>query len=300
MSKAHWLALLSISGVGGVTARRLIETFGSVEAVFEAADDELDSVPRFSPEMIEQLHSISLEAVESQLDSLSDEGIDVLTWEDESYPANLRQVNDAPPLLFMCGRLRKGDSAAVAIVGTREPTPRSASLAEQLGFELASRGLTVVSGLALGIDAAGHRGALRAEDGRTLAVLGSGLRSIFPRENMSLAEQVSLHGALLSELRPNTSASGPALMARDRIVSGLSRAVIVVEAGERSGTMDTARRARSQDRLLIAVPGSPGANLLLAGGAERLDPDTLDLDAFAQRIRESPVGGDTPQQLGLF
>lgn len=300
MGKAHWLALLSIPGVGGVTARRLIEAFGSVEAVFEAPDEELDRVPRVSGQMIEQLHRISLEAVEDELVSLDDEGIEVMTWDDDAYPANLRHVSDAPPLLFVTGRLRPGDSAAVAIVGTREPGPRAAALAEQLGFELAGMGLTVVSGLAMGVDTAGHRGALRAEDGRTLAVLGSGLHAIFPRENMELAEQITRHGALLSELRPNTPASGPALMARDRIVSGLSRAVIVVEAGEHSGTMDTARRARSQERLLIAVPGSPGADLLLSGGAVRLEPERVDLDALAQRIRSHPLGGEAPQQLGLL
>lgn len=300
MSKAHWLALLSIPGVGGATARRLLETFGSIEEVFAAPAGDLAQTPRFSEEMAEKLHALSLEAVEDELAALDDEGIDVLTWDDAAYPANLRLVKDGPPLLYVYGRLLKQDGEAAAIVGTRQPSARAAVLAEQLAFELASRGLTIVSGLALGIDTAGHRGALRAEDGRTLAVPGSGLRSIFPRENVPLAEQVARHGALLSELRPNTPASGPALMARDRIVSGLSRAVIVVEAGEHSGTMDTARRARAQERLLIAVPGSPGTDLLLASGALRLAPGSIDMDELAAHIRAYPLPGDEPQQAGLF
>jgi DNA processing protein len=230
------------------------------------------------------------------LEALAEAGIDVLSWDDDSYPANLLTVSDAPPLLFVRGALLPADSNAVAIVGTREPSAASAALADKLGCELAQRGLTIVSGLALGIDTAAHTGALEAQRGRTLAVLGSGINAIFPRENIELAEHIAQRGALLSELRPNTPASGPSLMARDRIVSGLSRAVIIIEAQERSGTMDTARRAQAQSRLLIAVPGSPGSDVLLRQGALRLDPQTLDLDTLAERMRAHPVGEDAPQQ----
>jgi len=284
MSKIHWLALSTISGIGGATARLLVERFGGVEEVFDAAAEDLQTVPRITAPIAARIRAISLDTLESELFSLSDEGIEVVTWDDDDYPDNLRQASDAPPLFFMRGNLCPGDAQAVAIVGTREPAPHAATLAETLARELAGRGLTIVSGLALGIDTAAHRGALQAEDGRTLAVLGSGLRVIHPRTNVSLAEEIVHRGALLSELHPSAPPRGPQLMARDRIVSGLARAVIVVQAGERSGSLDTAAKARRQGRLLFAVPGSVGADALLAKGAESLDPQIVDLAELSQRI----------------
>ena len=200
----------------------------------------------------------------------------------------------------MRGELQERDTQAVAVVGTREPTPQAARLAEMLGRQLAARGLTIVSGLAVGIDTAAHRGALQAEDGRTLAVLGSGLRAIHPRQNIPLAEEIVQHGAVLSELAPNTRARGANLMARDRIVSGLSVAVIVVEAKEKSGSLDTANKARRQGRLLFAVPDSPGTDALLAAGAEALQPQAIDCDQLSQRINEYALGNSQTEQLGFW
>jgi DNA processing protein len=290
MSKLHWLAISTLPGIGGATAQKLIERFGSVEAVFAAPDEELLRVPRFTAEVVARLRAVSLEAIEAELASLADEGLQVVTWDDEDYPANLRLVYDAPPVLFVRGELRPTDAQAVAIVGTRHPTPQGVAVAERLARELAERGLTVVSGLALGIDTVAHRGALQAAGGRTLAVPGSGLRAIHPRENIALAEAIARRGALLSELHPDTPARGPSLMARDRIISGLSRAVIVVEAEEKSGSLDTAAKARRQGRLLFAVPGSPGTQALITGGAEPLDPQANDLDRLSQRIRTHTPG----------
>jgi len=301
MTKAHWLALSTVSGIGGVTVRRLVESVGSVEAIFDAPDEQLLAVPRVTPDVIARLRAVSLDALEEELASLADEGLQVVTWDDADYPENLRPVNDAPPVLFVRGELLAEDAQAVAIVGTRQATPRAAALAEMLARELAGRGLTVVSGLALGIDTAAHRGALEAESGRTLAVLGSGLRSIHPRENIPLAKTIVRRGALLSELHPNTPPRGQNLMARDRILSGLSRAVIVVEAQEKSGSLDTAAKARRQGRLLFAVPGSPGTEALLAQGAERLEPEMADLNLFSERIRaHAVVGNREDKQLGLW
>jgi len=299
MSKEHWLALMGISGIGGVTARKMLERFGSIEAIFAASVAELSAVPRVSDAQAERLLAVSLDEMAARLEALSDAGIDVLTWDDDDYPANLRAAADAPPLLFVQGALLARDKDAVAIVGSREATPQALALAERLGYEMAQRGLVVVSGLALGIDTAAHRGALAARRGRTLAVLGSGLSAVFPPANAELAGEIALRGAVLSELSPMTPASGPSLMARDRIVSGLSRAVIIVEAQVRSGTMDTARRAQAQDRLLIAVAGSEGCDLLLRQGAVRLDA-AADLDDLAERVRAHPVGDDAPRQLGLL
>lgn len=302
MSKVHWLALSTIPGIGGATARRLVERFGSLEAAWDASDEELRQVPRITPEVVACLRAISLDALEVELAALAEEGLDVVMWDDPGYPANLRHLGDAPPLLFVRGNLRPTDVQAVAIVGTRQPTPQGAAFAEKLAHGLAERGLTIVSGLALGIDTAAHRGALQAAGGRTLAVLGSGLRAIHPRENISLADAITHQGALLSELHPDAPPRGPNLMARDRIMSGLSRAVVVVEAGEKSGSLDTAAKARRQGRLLLAVPGSPGTQALLAMGAEPLDPQAADLDVLSQRInlwRAVPEPAAKPLELDL-
>jgi DNA processing protein len=299
MSKEHWLALSAVPGVGGVTARRLVERFGGVEAVWDAPDAELLRVPRITPEIIARLRAISLDALETELAALADEGLDVITWDDAEYPARLREIGDAPMLLYVRGELRPDDAQAVAIVGTRRPTMRSTELAEMLAYELAQRGFTIVSGLAPGIDTAAHRGALRAESGRTLAVLGSGLRAIHPRENIEMVEVIARRGALLSELHPDTPPRGPTLMARDRIVSGLSRAVIVVEAGEKSGSLDTAARAQRQGRPVFAMPGSPGADALLASYAALLNRQAPDWEGFIRRIG-GPHEGAAPSQLSLF
>jgi DNA processing protein len=298
MSKIHWLALTTIPNVGSVTARKLLERFGSVEAIFDAPEEELLRVPRITAEAVAHLRAVSFDTLADELASLSDEGLQVLTWDDDDYPANLRPAHDAPMLLFVRGDLLPEDEFAVAIVGTRDPTPQAVTVAETLARELAELGLTIVSGLAVGIDTAAHRGALQAAGGRTLAVPGSGLRVIHPRENIPLAETIVHHGALLSEFHPNTPVRGSLLMARDRIVSGLSRAVIVVEAAVKSGSLDTAARAKRQGRWLLAVPGSAGTDLLIAQGAEAVTPAS-DLDQLAQRVRESDAGKGE-QQLSLL
>jgi DNA processing protein len=301
MSNAHWLALTTIPGIGGVTARKMLERFGDVESIFAASPDELIEIPRITPDIAEKLLAAPIEALEGELLSLDDEGIDLLTWDDARFPANLRALPDAPMVLFMRGALEPGDAKAVAIVGTRSPSEVSAGLALALGRELAARGLTIVSGLALGIDTAAHRGAIEA--GRTLAVLGSGIRMIHPKENADLAQQIAGCGALLSELHPNTPPRGQQLMARDRIVSGLSRAVVVVEAGEKSGSLDTAAKAKKQGRLVFAIPGSAGTDQLLASGAQQIDSADLDFDALAGSIAQYPLPDETaspPRQASLW
>lgn len=305
MSKLHWLALVSLPGIGGATGRKLIERFGSIEAAFAAPDAELARIPRLNTDLVARLRAVALETIEAELAMLADEGLEVLTWDDPDYPANLRDLPDAPPVLFTRGSLQPEDADAVAIIGTREPTPAGMAAAATLARELAGRGLTVVSGLAIGIDTAAHRGALEAPGGRTLAVPGSGLRALHPRQNVPLAERIARRGALLSEVHPDTPPSGPVLMARDRITSGLARAVIVVEAGEKSGSLDTAGRARRQGRMVLALAGSPGTDKLIAESAEPLAWRGLDFDALARRIREHTLpGGSKPaenaRQLSLW
>jgi DNA processing protein len=281
--------LTTISGIGGVTARKLIERFGDVEAIFEASPEELIEIPRMTATMAAQILAAPIDQVENELLSLNDEGIDLLTWDDDRFPTRLRPLPDAPMMLFMRGALKHTDDNAVAIVGTREPSPSAVEVAQTIGRELAARGLTIVSGLALGIDTAGHRGAI--ETGRTIAVLGSGIRVIHPKENTELAGEISGSGAILSELHPNTPPKGQNLMARDRIISGLSRAVIVIEAGERSGSLDTAAKAKKQGRGVYAVPGSAGTDQLIAGGALRIDPAAINFDQLATEMIE-PLASD--------
>jgi DNA processing protein len=165
---------------------------------------------------------------------------------------------------------------------------------------LAARDLTIVSGLALGIDTAGHRGAV--ETGRTFGVLGSGIRFIHPKENVELAESIIRCGAILSELHPNTPPKGQNLMARDRIISGLSKAVIVIEAGEKSGSLDTAAKALKQGRSVYAVPGSPGTDQLIAGGAHRVNPAVIDFDHWVEEFSQSSTSSISPklQQTSLW
>lgn len=292
MSQVHWLALASIPGVGGVTARRLLERFGDVEEVFRAPVEELMAIPRVTDDIAGQISGAPLEQLQEELYRLSEEEIELLTREDARFPSRLRELPDAPIVLFMSGSLRREDERAAAIVGTREPSAESRERASILARELALRGVTIVSGLAIGIDTAAHHGALEVQGGRTLAVLGSGIRMIHPRENSELGERISRHGALLSELMPNTPPRGPQLMARDRIVSGLSRAVIVVEAGPKSGSLDTAARARKQKRVIFALPGSAGTDGLLRGGARALNWETIDYDALAEAISNNGIADD--------
>jgi DNA processing protein len=287
-----------VSGIGGVTARRLAERLGGIEAVFGASDEELIAVPRITPEIVARLREVSLDDLDDEIANLSDGDIGLITWDDAEYPSNLRRVDDAPPVLFVRGDLIASDENAVAIVGTREPSPRSAEFARSLARSLAERGITIVSGLASGADTAAHEGALEASAGRTLGVLGSGVRFIHPRENAELAEAMIGRGALISEFHPNTPPSGPNLMARDRVISGLSKAVVVVEAGLKSGSLDTAAKARRQGRAVFAVPGSPGTDDLIASGAEPLDADAADPDEIIRRLSESH--DEEADQLSLF
>ena len=284
MSKVHWVALATAARVGGKTVTRLLERFGTLEAVFEVTPDELIRVPHIGGQTARAIASIDLEAVEADLEGLSRRGIQVLTWEDTAFPANLLRCEDAPPVLFVRGTLSATDAQAVAIVGTRTPSPKSAELAKRLAFELASRRWTIVSGLALGIDGAAHEGAL-ASGGRTLAVLGSGIERLYPPQHVHLAQAVEEKGALLSELHPSVTVSPQGLIARNRITSGLSRAVIVVQSGQDSGSVSTARRAWGQGRTVFAVTGGDaGCDTLLQSGAEAIPPDQIDWDGLSDRL----------------
>lgn len=285
MTNIRFVALALAPGIGGATLRALIDRFGDIDSVWEASPEALRAAShRVSPQVIAYMRNISLDQVEDGLNSWSDEGISVLTWSDDDYPQHLRDISSAPPILFARGDLLDTDQEAVAIIGTRQASDDRLAEARRIAAELAARGLTVVSGLAMGIDTAAHQGALDAAAGRTLAVLGSGLNRIHPRGNADLADRIAQRGAVLSELQPTMPVQGRHLMARNRIISGLSRAVIVVEAGQDSGTLNTARAAQKQRRLVLALPDSPGTRILVDEGTEPLHPTDTDWDRLAERI----------------
>lgn len=295
MNKAEWVALSILPGVGGVTMRRLLTHFGSLPAILEATVADLCAVHGIGEKTAGAIRHISPETVRSLLDTLTRAGIDTLTWEDDGFPSNLLILHDAPPTLFIRGDLLPADETAVAIVGTRTATPSALGAAERIAGELAGRGITIVSGLAMGVDTAAHRGALDAA-GRTLAVLGSGIRVIHPKRNRDLADRIVEKGAILSELHPDATPTGNQLVARDRITSGLGRWVIVVESDTTGGSMRTAEFALRQGRLLAALPGSPGTDLLIEAGAESLHRSDADWDAIVARIRETGVHPPRPSE----
>jgi len=283
--KKYHVALATTTGIGPRTFAALVERFGSPREVFRASEEELLEVPRVMAEIAAQLRACDFDAIENELYALNEEGIAVLTRDDDAYPTNLALIPDAPPVLFVRGALRVDDARAVAIVGTREASERGKMIAAQLARGFAERGYTVVSGLARGIDTAAHVGAIE-NDGRTLAVLGSGIRVIHPRENSALADAIaSGRGAVLSEFHPNTPPQGRNLMVRDRVISGLARGVIVVEAARASGSMDTAKRAKKQGRIVFAVRGGgDGVEELLRGSARALDADAVEWDAIIRAL----------------
>lgn len=287
MSTFHWLALSKVKCLGGTRARRLVEYFGSIEAIWHAEPETLAKLTRLPSESFTALYQALDEAVH-EIESLHREGIDVITLDDEQYPVLLRDLRDAPPVLYVRGSLEIRDQWAVAIVGSRLADPgyceQKMAWTHQLAQTLAEWGVTIVSGLAYGVDSWAHSGALDARDGRTIAVLGCGLRRVYPKQNRALADRIVARGALLSELDPNAGTCGQLLMMRDRLIAALSQAVIVIEAGDPSGSLDTARHALKLKRRVLAMPGSPGTEKLIAEGAKSLEPDNTDLDELARSI----------------
>jgi len=294
MNRIYWLALSFTPGIGGITIRKLLDKFGDIELIFNATPLEIAEVPRISLTLAPRLFNSPFDQIETELINLSDEGIDLLTWDDSEFPSNLRSVHDAPFILFMRGNLVNADACSVAIVGTRQPTEKSVDIAESMANSFAENEMMVVSGLAEGVDTAAHQGVLAFDNGRTIAVLGSGIRVIHPRSNSELAERIISSGALLSEFHPNAPPRGPQLMARDRVISGLSKAVIVVEAGKYSGSLDTAAKAQKQGRLLYSIPGSLGTDELIENGARVIDPKYIDMETLVEEINNHQLINPKP------
>jgi DNA processing protein len=282
---AHWVALCLIPGLGSKTIARLLDQFGSTAAILAADADALQAVPRIGPRLAAAIRAIDLDRVRAELVTWQADGIAVLHQSSAAYPPALAELDDAPPVLFRLGQPgTPHEQRAAAIVGTRRPSAPARHLAGTLAAALADHGWTVVSGLASGIDTAAHRGAIRA-NGRTLAVLGSGVRMVYPSQNAGLAQRILAHGALIAEVHPDAPPNSPMLVARNRLISGLSRAVIVIEAGETSGSLHAARFAQVQGRIVYAVDNeSAGNRTLIAGGARPLPPDTTAWDQLVGEL----------------
>ena len=278
----YWLALSSVKGLGNVQIKRLIERFGSVKAILDAESAEIERLASLTPAIAAQIGKVTgdLQMFQEKLKALRNENIDVLSLENPNYPVQLKTIPDAPAILCRVGELTEIDESCVAIVGTREPTVEAIDLTLGLATTLTLNGYTIVSGLASGIDTCAHMGALEGF-GKTIAVLGSDVSTIYPSKNQDLAANIQTQGCLLSEHPFRTSPSPRNLVQRNRIISGLSLATIVIEAKEKGGTMRTARFAQGQGKPLFACQweedsGREGTQALVRDGAFSFAPDRID------------------------
>jgi DNA processing protein len=274
---AYWLALTRVRGVGTRVARLLLEKFGDAPKVFAQREEDLVAAGVYRPTAKNILQFADFEELEKELCELARLGGTLVRWTDDNYPFNLRHIADPPPCLYLRGSLPADDRGCVAIVGARAASDAGLHMARRIAMELALRHIGVVSGLARGIDAEAHRGALDG-NGRTIAVLGCGVDIIYPPEHRKLAESMlEQDGALISELPLGSAPVAENFPVRNRLIAGLSLGVVVVEAAEKSGSLITARLALEQDRQVFAVPGSPltgktrGSNRLLKEGARLVD-----------------------------
>jgi DNA processing protein len=276
--KAYWVGFNLVKGIGAVRLQALIQYFGNLETAWQASERELISAG-LSQRIIDVFFATrhNIDPIQAYEDILKKE-IKILTWEDPDYPDKLMNIDQPPPVIYIRGSVKPEDRWAVAIVGTRRVTSYGRQVTEQVSTYLARNGLTVVSGLARGVDGVAHQTTL-ANNGRTIAVLGSGIDQIYPPEHRQLAEKIIENGAVISDYPPGTPPDAGNFPPRNRIISGLSLATVVVEAGETSGALITATFAAEQGREVFAVPGpiyapqSKGTNRLIREGAQPLlDP----------------------------
>jgi DNA processing protein len=297
-----WLTLKLIPGLGNRSLLRLLKHFGSPQAALRAGVKELSAVPGLREKARLALQKKeTIRPVESEWERLRKEDIRILSLSDPDYPANLKAIPDPPAVLFMKGCMEARDLVSVSVVGSRAASPMGMAFTERLCMDLSQYGVTIVSGLAVGIDSAAHRGALKGK-GRTLAVLGCGLDVEYPRTNSLLRQQIVDSGALISEFPLETLPAPVNFPMRNRIISGLALGVVVVEAAHRSGSLITARLALEQGREVFAVPGvarhyrSIGPHRLLKQGAKLVESAEDILEEIRPLVRPSwtPVAGKKP------
>jgi DNA processing protein len=302
--------LASVPGIGPRFRKLLLDRFGSPAEIFAASQAELGSVARLGKKLADAITAAAASSVADEIISLCQKrAVDIVLDGSDGYPPLLSRIDDPPGLLFVRGAILPCDALAVAVVGSRHATAYGIKVAEQLGGSLARAGYTVVSGLARGIDAAAHRGALAA-GGRTIAVLGSGVLHVYPPEHEDLAAEVAKQGALISEVPPLSEPASGQFPQRNRIVSGMSLGTVVVQAAERSGALITARLAAEQGREVFAVPGpidcrlSGGCHALIRDGAklvQRVDDILEEFGPLFETATSSdgrPVANAAELQLG--
>jgi DNA processing protein len=307
----QWLALALTPGLGPTKARRVIEFFGSVQALFRASLTELEAAGLRAVSAQSLGTGRSMELAQDELGKVDAADARVISLDDPGYPAQLKQIYDPPLVLYLRGNEAAISQPGIALVGTRHPTPYGSGMAERLACDLAARGLVIFSGMARGIDTAGHRGAIAAK-GKTVAVWGTGVDVVYPKENTRLVEQIlALGGAVISEFPMGTFPAPQNFPIRNRIISGIALGVLVVEAAEYSGTRITARCALEQNRDVFAVPGnvtnkgSWTPNTLIKQGAKLVATweDIWEELPTEVRLTLQPEGGNesqTEQTASLF
>jgi len=273
----HWLVLNMIPGLGAARCQKLLSHFGSPQRILEADLNELQHVSGIGEYTARQIINFKDKLnIEKEIARIEREKISLVTFFDDNYPSNLKSIFDPPILLYVKGKLLPEDRIAIAMVGTRRPTTYGKMVAEKLSKELAERDITVVSGLARGIDTCAHRGALSGK-GRTIAVLGCGIDICYPPENRSLFDEIAERGAVISEFPMATRPEKVNFPLRNRVISGLSLGAVIVEAGARSGALITADCALEQGREVFAIPGNifnletKGTHSLIKQGAKLVE-----------------------------
>ena len=270
--KAYWIGFNKIRGIGYVRTMKLLDFFGNLKLAWNATETSLleAGLPaRLIKDFLSVRDTIDLE---KDFAGIQSKGINILTIRDSAYPQKLLSIEQPPPVIYLKGSLKESDEASVAIVGTRNPTAYGRQVTQELSQFLAANGITVVSGLARGIDSVAHTSALNV-GGRTIAVLGNGVDVVYPPEHRQLSERIVEQGALISDYFPGTPPDGVNFPPRNRIISGLSLASVIIEAGEKSGALITAEFAATQGREVFSVPGpiygprSKGTNRLIRDGA---------------------------------
>lgn len=273
--KRYWIAWNLVRGVGPKRFSALLAHFGGAEAAWHASPKHLRHIPGFAEAVIKNRIEITEQDIDRVILQTEEAGAAVITFADQEYPPLLRHIYDAPPILYVCGGIDFTEPS-VAVVGTRTPSPLGRNIARKIASELAEHGITVVSGLARGIDTAAHQGAVDSK-GKTIAVLGSGIDVVYPSENWQLALKIAENGASVTEFPPGMAPHSGNFPARNRIISGMSLGVLVVEAGFGSGSLITAEFASEQGREVFAIPGTPGSglskgpNMLIKQGAKLVE-----------------------------
>jgi len=294
----HWLALNMLPGIGASRCQKLLRHFGSPQAILEADLNELQHVSGIGEYTAKQIVKFRDKLdIEKEISKIEKQKVSIVTFSDDNYPSNLKSIFDPPIVLYVKGKLLPEDRIAIAMVGTRRPTTYGKMVAEMLSKELGKKEITVVSGLARGIDTCAHKGSLSC-GGRTVAVLGCGIDICYPPENRALFDEIGERGAVVSEFSMGTRPEKTNFPVRNRVISGLSLGVVIVEAGSRSGALITAECALEQGREVFAVPGNifnletKGTHSLIKQGAklvEKCDDIIEEISCLREVVPASPA-----------